>query len=142
MSFMEKLMVVRSSGPLPAEAGRLKAAIQSWRKTRTKVGPMPADLWQQAMGLAAVYGVCRIARAIEVDYSALRERMEVRDARTPAPAFLEFSGALLLAGAPGQEAGSGTEAQVDIALADGSQLRMRGRALDAGAIVAAFMRRS
>jgi hypothetical protein len=103
---------------------------------------MPADLWQQAMGLAAVYGVCRIARAIEVDYSALRERMEVRDARTPAPAFLEFSGALLLAGAPGQEAGSGTEAQVDIALADGSQLRMRGRALDAGAIVAAFMRRS
>ena len=36
----------------------------------------------------------------------------------------------------------GTEAQVDIALADGSQLRMRGRALDAGAIVTAFMRRS
>ena len=103
---------------------------------------MPADLWQQAIGLAAVHGVCRIARAIKMDYSALRERMEVQDVRTPEPVFLEIPGAMLLAGAPGQEAGSGTEAQVDIALADGSQFRMRGRALDAAAIVAAFMRRS
>jgi hypothetical protein len=142
MRFMEKLMGMRSSGPLPAEAGRLKAAIQSWRETRAKVGPMPADLWQRAASLAAGHGVCRIARAIEVDYSALRERMEVRDVRTPEPAFLEIPGAMLLAGSPGQEAGPETEAQVDIALADGSQLRMRGRSLDAAAIVAAFMRRS
>jgi hypothetical protein len=132
----------RSSGPLPAEAGRLKAAVQSWRESRTKVGPMPADLWPWAMGLAAVHGVCRIARAIEVDYSALKERMEVRKVRTAEPAFLEIPAAMLLAEAPCQEACFGTEAQVDIALADGSQLRMRGRALDAAAIVAAFMRRS
>jgi hypothetical protein len=142
MGLMEKPMGKRSSGPLPSEAGRLKAAVQAWRETRAKVGPMPVDLWQRAMGLAAVHGVCRIARAIEVDYSALRERMEAKEARIPEPAFLEFSGALLLAGAQGGEAGYGTEAQVDIALADGSQLRMRGRALDAGAIVAAFMSRS
>ena len=132
----------RSSGPLPAEAGRLKAAVRSWRETRARVGPMPADLWQRAMGLAEVHGVCRIARAIEVDYSALRERMEVQGHRTEEPAFLELSGAMLLAGAAGQEAGAGAEDQVDIALADGSLFRMRGRALDAAAIVAAFMRRS
>ena len=29
----------RSSGPLPAEADRLKAAVQAWRETRAKVGP-------------------------------------------------------------------------------------------------------
>jgi len=62
----------RSSGPLPVEADRLKAAVQSWRESRNKVGPMPADLWQCAMGLAVKHGVCRIARAIGVDYSALR----------------------------------------------------------------------
>ena len=103
---------------------------------------MPADLWQRAMGLAEAHGVCRISRAIEVDYSALRERMGVRNVRAQGPAFLEIPAAMLMAGTPGLETGSGTEAQVDIALADGSQLRMRGRALDAAAIVAAFMRRS
>ena len=62
MGLMEKPMGKRSSGPLPSEAGRLKAAVQAWRETRAKVGPMPVDLWQRAMGLAAVHGVCRIAR--------------------------------------------------------------------------------
>lgn len=137
-------MVMRSSGPLPAEADRLKAAVESWRKTRTKVGPMPGDLWQRAMGLAVRHGVCRIARAIGVDYSALRERVEARQVGTPEPAFLEIPAAMILPGAPGAdaEAEAGSEAQVEIALADGSLLRMRGRALDAAAIVAAFVRRS
>ena len=125
----------RSSGPLPVEADQLKAAIQSWRESRTKVGPMPADLWQRAMGLAAKHGACRIARAIGVDYSALRERMEVREVPPPGAAFLEIPAAMVLAGV---EAG---EAQVDIALADGSQLRMRGRGLDTAAIISAFMDR-
>jgi len=125
----------RSSGPLPVEADRLKAAVQSWRESRNKVGPMPADLWQRAMGLAAKHGVCRIARAIGVDYSALRERMEVREVPTREAAFLEIPATLVLGGV---EAG---EVQVDIALADGSQLRMRGRGLDTAAIVSAFVGR-
>ena len=132
----------RSSGPLPAEAERLKAAVQSWRETRTLVGPMPADLWQRAKSLAARHGICRIARAVGVDYSALRGRMAVREVPTPAPTFMEIPAAMILTGTPDMEAGLGNETQVDIALADGSQLRMRGRALDAAAIVAAFMERS
>ena len=136
MGLMEKPMGKRSAGPLPAETERLKAAVQSWRDTRAKVGPMPADLWQRAMSLAAKHGVCRIARAIGVDYSALRERLEVREVRGPEPAFLEVPATMVLAG---METG---EAEVDIARADGSMLRMRGSDLDATAIVAAFMGRS
>lgn len=133
---MEKPMGKRNAGPLPAETGRLKAAVQSWRDTRAKVGPMPADLWQRAMSLAAKHGICRVARAIGVDYSALRERLEVREVPSAEPAFLEIPATMVLAGT---ETG---EAQVEIARCDGSRLRMRGPALDAAAIVAAFMGRS
>ena len=135
----------------------LKATLRRLTGEETLQGPLRREL-RQTMGLLAsvrdIELTRRVFHSVRVHqnnrlYSFLMtichflwERMEALEIRVPEPAFLEFSGALLLAGAPGQEAGSGTEAQVDIALADGSQLRMRGRALDAAAIVAAFMRRS
>jgi hypothetical protein len=136
----------RISGPLPAEAGRLKAEILAWRETRAKVGPMPAALWTRAVRLAAVHGNCRVAKAIGVDYSALRDRGEIQASPSQEPVFLEIPSAMVLAGVPvdGERAGVGgriSETQVDLALADGSRLRMTGASLDAAAIVAAFMGR-
>ena len=74
-------------------------------------------------------------RPILESVEALRERMEVREVPTPEAAFLEIPATLVLGGV------EASEAQVDIVLADGSQLRMRGRSLDTAAIVSAFMGR-
>ena len=139
-------MRIRSSGPLPVEVDHLREAVQTWRTTRTQVGPMPVALWKRAVRLAATHGASRIARAVGVDYCALCERVDHQDANSPAAAFLEIPAAMVLAGGTADgtasvvEVGS-TETLVDIALADGSQLRMRGQSLDAVGIVAAFMGR-
>jgi hypothetical protein len=131
---------------LPEEAHGLKVEIRTWRETRTQVGPMPASLWKRAARLAAVYGACPIAKAIGVDYSALREHMGTQAAPAAEPTFLEIPAAMVLAG-PQTEGGPAevgwhpSETQVELSLADGSRLRMRGPALDAAAIVAAFVRR-
>jgi hypothetical protein len=107
---------------------------------------MPVALWERAVRLAAAYGTCRIARAVHLDYCSLCERAEVLATRSLEPTFLEIPAALVLAGStndgatPGVDAGH-AETLIDIALADGSQLRMRGVSLDAAGIVAAFMGR-
>ena len=137
---------MRNTGPLPAAVDHLREAVQTWRATRTQVGPMPAALWERAVRLAAAHGTCRIARAVHLDYCSLRERAETLATRSLEPSFLEIPATLVLAGAvhdgatPEVDAGH-AEALIDIALADGSQLRMRGRSLDTAGIVAAFMGR-
>lgn len=136
----------RITGPLPVEVDQLREAVQAWRATRAQLGPMPVELWKRAVQLAATHGTCRIARAVGVDYSALREQAAVRTSGFQGPTFLEVPTAMVLAGAveAGASPGFGAEhaeTLIDIALADGSQLRMRGRPLDAAGIVAAFMGR-
>ena len=136
----------RHSGPLPEEADRLKSDIQLWREARVKVGPMPAALWKRAACLAEVHGASPVAKSIGVDYSALREQWAVLAKRPAGPTFLEIPAAMVLAGAQdeGQDAEAASQAsttQVELALADGSRLRMCGSSRDTAAIVAAFMRR-
>jgi hypothetical protein len=36
---------------------------------------MPVEIWDSAVVLARVYGACRIARAVDLDYKSLRLRM-------------------------------------------------------------------
>ncbi|MGA2083058.1 MAG: hypothetical protein ABSH53_20940 [Holophaga sp.] len=38
---------------------------------------MPVEIWTAAVTLAREFGVCRIARALSIDYSALRKRTEM-----------------------------------------------------------------
>ena len=125
---------------------RLKADILAWRETRARVGPMPAPLWKRAVRLATVHGACSVAKAIGVDYCGLRGQMEALPAGTADPAFLEIPAAVMLAASAGVADDLAadwrpSETQVELFRTDGSQLRMRGPALDAAAIVAAFMGR-
>ncbi len=61
---------------------------------------MPAELWAAAVGLARRSGVYPVARALSVDYGALRRRVaeaaRVRTEGAGAHRFVEFSGAQLL----------------------------------------------
>lgn len=74
---------------------RLEAAqrgIQSWRAGRLKLGPMPAELWAEAIALAGEVGVARVSRAMEMNHGALSRRVGAsKPSRSrPATALSEF----------------------------------------------------
>jgi hypothetical protein len=49
--------------------------LEIWHSTRSSRGETPADIWDSAVALARIYGVCQIARAVGLDYKALRTRV-------------------------------------------------------------------
>ena len=57
-------------GPLVNAARR----INTWRRKRT-THRIPEDLWSLAANLGGRFGVSRTARALRVDYSALKKRV-------------------------------------------------------------------
>ena len=80
---------------VPAPLARGRERFEKWRskqKTRTR---LPKPLWSAAVKLAQQYGVNRTARALRLDYSGLKKRMEstVSDAPVLAgdpPAFIQL----------------------------------------------------
>ena len=66
--------------------------IARWRETRAYRGAaMPVALWSAAIALARQHGLYTTARALHVDYGALKKRVDAAGAsREPAPAFVEL----------------------------------------------------
>ena len=119
----------------------LRKRIESWRTTRTSRGHTPAEIWDSAVALARIYGVCRIARAVGLDYKALRARV----ARAPEkpglvkPTFVEFQATLTTENASVPSPGT----TIEISSPDGSRMRISleaGRGMEAASIVGAFLR--
>jgi hypothetical protein len=55
---------------------------------------MPAALWAAAVALARQHGLYPTARALRVDYGALKKRLDAAGAgRAPSPAFVELPAA-------------------------------------------------
>lgn len=86
---------------------RLEAArrgVKNWRAERVKLGPMPAELWAEAIALAGEVGVARVAGALEMNHGALSRRVDPQkplSRRRPRPSlarseFVEVSRALPL----------------------------------------------
>jgi len=70
-----------------------RCRIARWRETRAhRHAPMPAVLWEAAVSAAQQHGLYPTARALRVDYGALRKHVDLADpSRTlPAPTFLEL----------------------------------------------------
>lgn len=59
--------------PARLEAGRQRFA--RWRRTRKGHSRIPDPLWTAAVKLAGTYGLCRTARALGLDYNALKRRL-------------------------------------------------------------------
>jgi len=73
-------MSSRRSQVLPP---RLEAGLQQfehWRSTRTSRSRIPESLWGMAVELGAEFGVHRTARALRLNYDALKARVESRGA--------------------------------------------------------------
>ena len=125
-------------------AGRLEALrgqIQDWRERRKVPGPMPGELWEAAVALAKEFGVCRMARALTLDYTALRKRAEkVPEGGLVKPTFVHLPMAVAPELAPSPAPG----AMIEISTPDGARLHIHleaGRGMEAAGIVAAFLER-
>jgi hypothetical protein len=59
----------------PVELKGLHRRIEAWRHTRLGTRPMPEELWKEASGFARKLGICRVSRALRVNYGGLKRRM-------------------------------------------------------------------
>jgi len=113
----------------------LRRQIQEWRRTRIGPGPIPDEIWAGAVALAKEYGVCPIARALPVDYTALRKRVEARqEGRLMRPTFMEFPAPLTAVAA--------AATTIEVSARDGAKMLIHleaGHSMDAAGIVAAFL---
>jgi len=127
----------RRRAALSPEAKELKNRIERWRRTRHKRSPMPARLWDEAVSLAKVHGIYRIASELRVSYESLRKRVEgaPRGRRDGSTGFVEVEGAQLVG------AFESARAVVEFTDADGAKLVVRlsgGENLDVVALAEAF----
>jgi hypothetical protein len=133
----------RGRTALPTNVTRLGARIARWRKHRVAGQPMPAELWEAAVRLARAHGIYPVARALRIDYGALKARVvecigggAIRPERTESR-FVEIDPVQLVRGlAPG-------EAVIEVWEQDGTRLLIRvpgEQAVDLVALVQAFRR--
>ena len=143
-------MANRRKTPFPKESVPLKHRVQDWRDGRNGPEPMPDELWREAVRLAREYGTCLIARAVGIDYAALRTRVR-KATELPGlvkPTFIELPTGLPLGKAmevPTSTGGSwtaGTGSLIELSRPDGSQMRIHleaGRGDEVAGLVAAFL---
>jgi hypothetical protein len=111
----------------------LRSQLFDWRTSRTGRSPIPAEVWAGA-ALAQRHGLCPVARALGLDYGALKTKL-ARAGGQPnliQPAFLELPASRVT--------GAGTT--IEITASDGARMRIQleaGQGRDAAGIVAAFL---
>jgi len=119
----------------PVELKGLHRRIDAWRRTRPGTRPMPEELWKEASGFAQRLGICRVSRALRVNYGGLKRRVlasrlpaadsrrSERTASVVRPDFIELSS--LPAFGALSEAPAGSDAVVEVVAPDGARLTIR-----------------
>ena len=125
---------------IDAHPQRSTLKTSAWRSTRFNRGQTPDEIWDSAVALARIYGVCQVARAVDLDYKALRNRV-TRALEKPGlveAAFVELPVTLAGESAPTPP----PVTTIEISSPDGSRMRISlesGRGMEAAGIVAAFL---
>lgn len=123
------------------EITQLRERVEEWRRTRPRLGPMPAELWAAVVTVARKRGICDTARGVGIDYGSLAKRVKDaipanEDGGLAQVEFLEWSGVDLL----GQVA-KPVGAVVEMSDTSGRQVIIRlggGELVDVAGIVTAF----
>jgi hypothetical protein len=70
-------MRTKTTGPLPAGLNVVRRRFEAWRRNRSAGGGprIPPHLWAAAVRAATEYGLCRTARTLGLDYTALKRRV-------------------------------------------------------------------
>jgi hypothetical protein len=69
-------MNTRQTGDLPAPLEGVRRRFVQWRTTHQARARIPDRLWIAAVKMAGTYGLHRTARALRVEYYALKKRVE------------------------------------------------------------------
>ncbi len=130
----------------PVELKGLHRKIEAWRQTRPGTRPMPEELWKEASGFARELGICRVARALRVNYVGLKRRLRAsgaprvvsrtsrRAASISRPDFIELSRPARFAAL--SEAPAGSDAMVEVVAPDGTRLTIRVKGATSANVVA------
>lgn len=65
----------KTDNQTPKDLRLLQQRVEQWRQTRKRRGPMPEELWQDAVQLAEKYSMTKVIGLLGVDYTALKKRM-------------------------------------------------------------------
>lgn len=60
-----------NNGVCPATT-KLSARLAEWRAAHKPPSPIPSAIWARAAELAAEHGICKVSRALRLDYSRLK----------------------------------------------------------------------
>jgi hypothetical protein len=139
---------MQAEGALPelSEVEGLRGRIEGWRQTRPKSRPMPEELWQEASAAAKSLGTGRVARALGLNYEALKQRVistgsrrrrggTGSEAQPEGTEFIELSGFPALGQSTARD-----EMVVEMVAADGTRLtiRVKGTSPNVSALINAF----
>ncbi len=80
---------------LPEAIERVRNQFEEWRADKgNRRDRIPERLWSAAAAAAQRHGVHAVSRAVRLEHSALRRRMQAaRDVANDAPAFIEMNNA-------------------------------------------------
>ncbi len=119
-------MAPEAATGIPEDLEQLRRRFEEFRQTRIGRSPLPEVLWTAAAELAKRHGVNPTARALGLEYTGLRKRVEnqgrpkAKRKKAEAPSFLEFV-------APGAK--PVTNCTVEVESAEGGKLRLELKAV-------------
>ena len=113
---------------LPRRLEEARGRFNEWRKTRSRMGPIPEELWREAASCAAEYGAHRTGVVLGLDSGKLKRRLapakkgRKKTSRRRRPTFVEV--------APAKPTPTG-ECVLEVESRTGTRLRiqLRGAAL-------------
>jgi len=123
-------MSTKGTRDLPARLKDLRRRFEQWRRTRKVRARIPEPLWASAVKLAGRYGIHRTAKALRVDYYALKKRAEVAPAATAGKVSAGDAGARFLELPAAAWAGGG-ECTLELEDAGGAKLRVHLKGFEA-----------
>jgi len=123
-------MSTKRTGDLPARLAGLRRRFERWRQTRKVRARIPQPLWASAVKLAGRYGIHRTAKALRLDYYALKKRVERAPAAIASKAPVATAEAKFLELPAAAWGGSG-ECTLELEDAGGSKLRVHLKGFEA-----------
>jgi len=67
----------------PARLETVRRRLEAWRRSRRGRERIPEPLWNLAVQMAGVYGLCTTARTLRLDYVVLKRRVESANRQSP-----------------------------------------------------------
>jgi len=123
-------MGTRKTRDLPARLEGVRRQFEGWRGTCKVRSRIPEPLWVAAVKVAGMYGIHRTAKALRINYYALKKRVEEAPAVTAGKMLERASGATFLELPAPAWPGCG-ECTLELENASGAKMRVHLKGVEA-----------